>query len=110
MNFRNSKNNKGQVKTSLKQTDWRSQMSTDNFLTSACRYCRYYAPEGRRGGACQRLGVPVQANWKACALASPPFAPEWSNLDDIARLEDCLSIEETPVVAQTATAAQANLV
>ncbi|MBD2770551.1 hypothetical protein [Iningainema tapete] len=57
-------------------------------LTSACRYCRYYQPEGRRGGVCQQLGAPVQANWKACSLALPPFAPSWESLEDVWSLPD----------------------
>ncbi|MBD2570500.1 hypothetical protein [Anabaena lutea] len=51
-------------------------------LTSACRYCRHYQPEGRRGGMCQQLGAPVQATWKACPLALPAFAPSWETLED----------------------------
>lgn len=78
---------------SLKTIESTNQMNTVDFLTSACRYCRHYAPEGRRGGMCQRLGVPVQANWKACTLASPPFASNWNDLEEITRLEDCLSAE-----------------
>ena len=54
-----------------------------NFPTSACRYCRHYRLEGRRGGECQQLGVPVRGNWKACSLALPPFAPSWENLDGV---------------------------
>lgn len=46
-------------------------------LTSACRYCRYYQPEGRRGGCCQLLGVPVQGSWKACTLSHPTFTVAW---------------------------------
>ncbi len=57
-------------------------MKPIKFLTSACRYCRHYQPEGRRGGMCQQLGAPVQASWKACSLALPPFAPSWENLED----------------------------
>ncbi|NWF60539.1 MAG: hypothetical protein HXY43_15075 [Fischerella sp.] len=57
-------------------------------LTSACRYCRYYQPEGRRGGMCQQLGAPVQAAWKACSLALPPFAPSWERLEDAWSLPD----------------------
>ncbi|MGL5058645.1 MAG: hypothetical protein ACRC62_01590 [Microcoleus sp.] len=52
-------------------------------LTSACRHCRHYTPEGRRGGLCQQLGVPVQSQWSACSLAAPPFAPSWENLETI---------------------------
>jgi hypothetical protein len=68
-------------------------MKTVNMLTSACRYCRYYRPEGRRGGDCQQLGVPVEANWKACVLAEPPFSSAWESLEEIAILEKSLSLE-----------------
>ncbi|GAX36959.1 hypothetical protein [Nodularia sp. NIES-3585] len=57
-------------------------------FTSACRYCRHYQPEGRRGGMCQQLGTLVQAGWKACSLAIPPFAPSWETLEDAWDLPD----------------------
>ncbi|MBU7586232.1 MAG: hypothetical protein KAF91_25765 [Nostoc sp. TH1S01] len=69
-------------------------MKPIKFLTSACRYCRHYKPEGRRGGMCQQLGAPVQASWKACSLALPPFAPSWETLEDSWSLPD-----GTPVLA-----------
>ncbi len=69
-------------------------MKTIKNLTSACRYCRYYQPEGRRGGICQQLGAPVQANWKACCLSLPPFAPSWESLEDVWNLPDA-----TPAIA-----------
>jgi hypothetical protein len=37
----------------------------------ACRYCKHYAPEGRRGGICGQLGVFVQGQWAACRLVLP---------------------------------------
>ncbi len=58
-------------------------MEEINFSTSACRFCRSYKPEGRRGGSCQRLGVPVQGSWKACTLASHPFETTLKKLEDI---------------------------
>ncbi|WP_315789859.1 hypothetical protein [Fischerella sp. JS2] len=63
-------------------------MKNIKYLTSACKYCRYYQPEGRRGGMCQQLGAPVQASWKACSLALPPFAPSWEKLEDVWSLPD----------------------
>lgn len=57
-------------------------MKTLNCTTSACRHCRFYKPEGRRGGYCQQLSAPVQGFWKACSLAIPPFAPSWENLGE----------------------------
>jgi hypothetical protein len=62
-------------------------MKETNLSNSACRYCRSYEPEGRRGGYCQILGVPVQGNWKACVLASPPFKTTLKKLEDIFQLE-----------------------
>lgn len=68
-------------------------------LTSACRYCQYYKPEGRRGGLCQQLGAPVQGSWKACSLAIPPFAPSWESLP-----EDVWSLPTAvPVLASEVT-------
>ncbi|WP_421655433.1 hypothetical protein [Leptothermofonsia sp. ETS-13] len=67
--------------------------------TFACRHCRYYLPEGRRGGHCQQLNAAVQGGWKACSLVIPPFAPSWENLDQIMRWQ------ERMVVAQEAVAA-----
>jgi len=58
-------------------------MKPTNTASLACRHCRFYLPEGRRGGNCQRLGAPVQSNWKVCTLALPPFAPSWENIDNI---------------------------
>lgn len=63
-------------------------MKTINFLASACRYCRHYQPQGRRGGMCQLLGVGVQGSWKACALAIPAFAPSLEGLEGIVVLSE----------------------
>ncbi|BAZ45935.1 hypothetical protein NIES4102_29630 [Chondrocystis sp. NIES-4102] len=68
-------------------------MKEINFSTSACRYCRFYKPEGRRGGSCQQLGVPVQGSWKACAFACHPFKTTLKKLEDILHLENSISLE-----------------
>ncbi len=84
-------------------------MKTTNCLTSACRYCRFYNPEGRRGGACQQLGVPVEGNWKACSLALPPFTSAWESLEEIMLLETSYnldSIQNTEFQTNTITATQ----
>ncbi len=65
-------------------------MKTANFLTSSCRYCRYYQTEGRRGGMCQQLGVAVRAEWKACALAARPFTTNWESIETVVQLENTL--------------------
>jgi hypothetical protein len=58
-------------------------MSTQECLTSACRYCRFYQPEGMHGGVCQQLSVPVRSEWKACQLAMPAFSPSWAEWQDL---------------------------
>ena len=67
-------------------------MKTGNFVTSSCRYCRYYQSEGRRGGTCQQLSVPVQAQWKACTLAASPFNSTWEKLEQVVSLEHSLTL------------------
>lgn len=67
-------------------------MKTTNCFTSACRYCSSYQPEGRRGGMCEQLGVPVQAQWKSCNFATSPFGSHWQTLEDIALLEKSFSL------------------
>jgi len=60
-------------------------MATHHNLPSICKYCRHYFFKGRRGGICQKLEVPVQANWEACSLADYPFLPTgkyWKQLHD----------------------------
>lgn len=58
-------------------------MKPVNEVTSSCRHCQSYQSEGRRGGHCQQLGVPVQGGWKACSLAVAPFAASWEKLAGI---------------------------
>lgn len=79
-------------------------MKSLNLPTSACRYCRYYQPEGRRGGCCQILGAPVQGNWKACQLAIPAFSSAWEGLDD---LEEMMFLSGSPTVLASSSVASA---
>lgn len=69
-------------------------MKEPHRITSACRYCRHYCPEGRRGGLCSQLGVQVQANWKSCSFALPPFVTTWEKIQDIVLLENSLNLSE----------------
>ena len=78
-------------------------MKEINFSTTACRYCRFYKPEGRRGGACQMLGVSVQSSWKACNFASPPFDPTWKQLEEIIHLETSIQLKPQPKLSGTST-------
>lgn len=82
-------------------------MNPSNFPTSACRVCRFYQPEGRRGGMCQQLGVPVSASWKACSLALPPFAPSWESLEAIWQ-KDKIMLKESLSVHSASSSASPN--
>lgn len=61
-------------------------MRATNCTISSCRHCLFYESQGRRGGQCQQLGVPVQGSWKACSLAVPPFVPAWEKFDPVVLL------------------------
>lgn len=56
-------------------------------LTSACRSCHHFIPEGRRGGTCQKLNVPVQGSWKSCSLAVSAFSSSWDSWDSVKKLD-----------------------
>ena len=74
-------------------------MKERNFSTSACRFCRFYRPEGRRGGLCEMLNVPVQSSWKACSFASPPFENTLIKLEDIFNLDVSIPLQTASKVA-----------
>ncbi|NCO75054.1 MAG: hypothetical protein GW856_07425 [Cyanobacteria bacterium] len=67
-------------------------MKPNNSCASACRYCKSYQPEGRRGGMCSQLGVLVKAHWASCSFATPAFHSEWQNLPEIVILEKSFSL------------------
>jgi len=68
------------------------------FQVSACRHCRYYTPEGRRGGQCRQFDAIVRAGWKACPLAMPAFAPSWESLERLVSCQDeSVALETTAI-------------
>lgn len=67
-------------------------MKINNYPTSSCRCCRFYNPEGRRGGHCSQLNVSVQAHWKSCQLGCPIFNQEWQTIPEIAMLEKSFTL------------------
>ncbi len=76
-------------------------------LISACRHCRHYTPEGRRGGICALLSVPVQSQWKACSLAVSPFGAPWENITEIGLWEEqTATVHETAVTVSERNACQ----
>ena len=69
-------------------------MRETHFLNSTCRHCKYYQPEGRRGGSCSQLGVSVNSNWETCSLAASPFDNALDNLDaTLTNLEEIVQLE-----------------
>ena len=57
-------------------------MNSSGKSVTSCRLCQYYNPEGRRGGFCEKLDVPVSPAWDACSLAAHPFETSWQPVDD----------------------------
>jgi hypothetical protein len=67
-------------------------MKPNHCYISACRYCGFYNPEGRRGGICSQLNVSVKAHWKSCQFAGPAFKQDWQTLPEIAMLEKSFTL------------------
>ena len=63
-------------------------MEASHTLTSSCRCCQYYTPEGRRGGNCSQLQVPVKGNWKACQLGMTAFSMSWEEAQKVVVLTE----------------------
>ncbi|WP_157259873.1 hypothetical protein [Chamaesiphon minutus] len=38
-----------------------------------CRNCRFFQPDGRERGRCDKMNVDVKGEWKACQLALLAF-------------------------------------
>ncbi len=73
-------------------------MKSVNDAISTCRHCQFYRSEGRRGGYCQQLAVPVQSGWKSCSLATAPFA-SWKKLAAVKPWASPCSDPQTALVA-----------
>jgi hypothetical protein len=67
-------------------------MDTRSCQPSCCSRCRHYTPEGRRGGHCSQLGVPVQSGWSACSLGVPVFMAAVPALDPLELLPQPIEI------------------
>ncbi len=57
-------------------------MKTTKSLGSACRHCRHYQLEGRRGGKCQQFDVHVKGEWSACPLYLAAFEATWKPTEE----------------------------
>ncbi|MBW4518360.1 MAG: hypothetical protein KME16_01335 [Scytolyngbya sp. HA4215-MV1] len=62
-------------------------METSDSPVQACRNCRHFTPEGRRGGSCHLLSALVKGSWKACSMAIPAFTSDWENLEEVFNLQ-----------------------
>lgn len=57
--------------------------NTSEMSNAVCRNCRFYQPNGHRGGICEQFNVPVSGAWSTCKLALPAFVPSWKTLEDL---------------------------
>jgi hypothetical protein len=57
--------------------------NTSEASNAVCRNCRFYQPNGHRGGICEQFNVPVSGAWSTCKLALPAFVPSWKTLEDL---------------------------
>ncbi len=72
-------------------------------LIAACRFCKHYSPEGRRGGECQKLGALVKGDWKPCRLAIPAFSPSWDELQQVVTAQQTVHLEAADEALATQT-------
>jgi hypothetical protein len=80
-------------------------METMGCQIACCSRCRHYTPEGRRGGQCGQLGVPVQGRWQACSLGVPVFLTPLPDLGTLELLPQPIEIRfpEPALEAETVT-------
>lgn len=77
-------------------------MKSAQCQVSFCSRCRFYNPEGRRGGLCSQLGVPVESHWTSCALAMPVFAASQVDLEPLNLLPQPIDLDFAEVTFDTA--------
>ncbi|MEO0374829.1 MAG: hypothetical protein AAF329_09440 [Cyanobacteria bacterium P01_A01_bin.17] len=86
-------------------------MENQNASALACRHCKHFHHEGRRGGVCQRLDVHVRGGWKPCPLMIPSFAISWDQLEERLPLQwqDAVheAVPELPIQASEKVLAKA---
>lgn len=77
-------------------------MKSSRCQVSFCSRCRFYAPEGRRGGHCGQLGVPVESRWQSCSLAVPVFMTPLAETKPLAFLPQPLELSLSDVMLEAA--------
>lgn len=68
---------------------------------SCCQRCQFYTLEGRRGGHCSQLDVPVQGKWSPCPLASPVFSEPIQTITKLPVWSDALVLAHRDAVIAT---------
>lgn len=76
-------------------------MKSEQCRVSFCSRCRFYAPEGRRGGQCSQLGVPVNSRWAPCSLAMPVFSAPLVEMKPLDFLHQPLELTFPEVLLET---------
>ena len=84
-------------------------METSDSPVQACRNCRHYTPEGRRGGSCHLLSALVKGGWKACSMAIPAFASDWENLEEVFKLQQGSMLAPVPVASDSRSVLERSL-
>ncbi len=72
-------------------------MNYQNDSTLSCRFCQHYQVEGRRGGLCHRLNVPVQGSWQFCPVATRPFVKQPISIEIVSQAS-YLSVNNEKVI------------
>ncbi|MGF1521095.1 MAG: hypothetical protein ACFBSF_02075 [Leptolyngbyaceae cyanobacterium] len=75
-------------------------MNSNQFGISCCQRCRFYTLEGRRGGHCSQLDVPVQGKWSACSLAAPVFMESLNTVTHLPVWSESLSVTHCDAMIQ----------
>jgi hypothetical protein len=76
--------------------------NTSEISNAVCRNCRFYQPNGHRGGICEQFNVPVSGAWATCQLALPAFVPSWKTLEDLPAGKPAIPVTvEQPVANRT---------
>lgn len=77
-------------------------MNSAQCQVSSCSRCRFYDPEGRRGGQCSQLGVPVESRWTPCSLAMPVFEASLVEMQPLDFLTQPMELNFSEVLLETA--------
>jgi hypothetical protein len=83
--------------------------NTSETCNAVCRNCRFYEPNGHRGGICEQFSVPVSGAWSTCQLALPAFIPSWKTLEDLPAGNTPIpvtTVEQLPPVRRSTPVAQ----